>query len=152
MNHKTLVFCFLVFISTSLISQPTNKLKERIRTLKKVKLIEILDLTEEKSEKLMIKYNSFQSKIDEQNNEIDKTIQELENVSAGKNAKVEIVKSKTNSLLKLQNDLLITLQERDKEIKAILTDIEFAKYLVFERKFANELRKSLMRLNKKRFE
>jgi hypothetical protein len=133
-------------------AEPTNRLKERIKTLKKVKLIEILDLSEDKSEKFMIKYNIYQSKIDSKNTEVDNAIQELENVASNKNAKIEIIKLKTNLLQKVQNELVFTIQERDKEIKSILNEVEFAKYLIFERKFANELRKSLLRLNKKRFE
>lgn len=152
MNLKRIVFFIFIFTSFSMFAEPTNRLKERIKTLKKVKLIEILDLSEDKSEKFMIKYNIYQSKIDSKNTEVDNAIQELENVASIKNSKIEIIKLKTNLLQKVQNELVFTIQERDKEIKSILNEVEFAKYLVFERKFANELRKSLLRLNKKRFE
>ncbi len=152
LNHKTILICVLLFISINAFSQTTNRLKERIKTFKKIKLIDALDLSEEKSDKMMIKYNAYQIKIDEKNIELDKAVQELENVSSNKNSKIEIVKMKSNNLLKLQNELYLIIQERDKEMKAIFSDLEFAKYLVFERKFSYELRKSLMHLNKKRFE
>ncbi|MCX6147931.1 MAG: hypothetical protein NTW25_11895 [Candidatus Kapabacteria bacterium] len=146
------MFFILIFTSISMFAEPTNRLKERIKTLKKVKLIEILDLSEDKSEKFMIKYNTYQSKIDSKNMEVDNAIQELETVASNKNSKIEIIKLKTNLLQRVQNELVFIIQEKDKEIKSILNEVEFAKYLVFERKFANELRKSLLRLNKKRFE
>jgi hypothetical protein len=138
----------LVILSISISNAQPNKMVERIKTLKKIRMIDYLKLPEEKAEKFLIKYSAFASRTEDKNKEIEEAIDNLnEHVS---NKAIAEIKSSTAKVEKLQAELLSIEQEKNQAFKQMLTETEFAKYLIFEKKFATELRKNILKLRERR--
>lgn len=118
--------------------------KERIATLKKVKLLEKLELDEKVADKFLVKYSSMESKIEELKSKIGNAVSELTELIAKDASKDDIVKI-TNELQKLQKDFSDLLFQTQQEMKSLLNEIQFAKYLVFEHQFREQVQKIIMK-------
>ena len=110
--------------------------------IKKMKLIDILGLDDAKAEKFLLKYNSYESKIEENHKKIQIATKELDNAIAknnnSKDSSNEIV-VKTSNLLNLQEEANKLNLEKLRGMKSVLTDLEYAKFVRFENKFVREL-------------
>jgi len=140
MNCKIFLIALLfVFAFASLVNAQGKaiKTKERIDMIKKMKLIDILELDDDKAEKFLLKYNSYDKKIEENRKKIRTTTNELESAIT-KNNSNEIV-AKTNDLLKLQEELNKLTLEKLRGMKSVLSDVEYAKFVNFENKFVRKL-------------
>jgi len=118
--------------------------KERIATLKKVKLLEQLELDEKIADKVLVKYNSMETNIEENKAKIGNAVSELNELIAKDATKDEIVK-KTNELQKLQKDFSDLLFQTQQEMKSLLNEVQFAKFLVFEHHFREQVQKMIMK-------
>jgi len=112
------------------------KTKERMDAIKKMKLIEVLELNDEKAEKFLLKYNSYEKRIEENRRKMRAAVRELEDAIA-KNS--NDITAKTNQLLTLQEEFNRLNLEKLRGMKSELTDIEYAKFVNFENKFVREL-------------
>jgi len=141
MNNKifNIFFVALFFAFASLVNAQSKatKTKERMDVIKKMKLIDILGLDDDKAEKFFLKYNSYDKKIEENRKKMQIAMRELETAIA-KNNSNEIV-TKTNDLLNLQEELNKLTLEKLRGMKSVLSDIEYAKFVNFENKFVREL-------------
>lgn len=145
---KKLVFSLLILaMSMSLNSQP-HKAKERISMLKKIKLIEILDLDEKESDKLIVKYSAWEDKIEEQMKNFDDAEDKLR--KAIKSDKVDDIKKQSDNFIKARTNIIKIVDERDNDMKSLLTEVQFAKYLIFEKKFRKELGEQIMKKRRDR--
>ena len=131
----------------SLYSQP-HKAKERISMLKKIKLIEILDMEEKESDKLIVKYSAWEDKIEEQMKNFDEAEENLR--KAIKSDKLDEIKKQSDNFIKTRTNIMKIAEDRDKDMKTILSDIQFAKYLIFEKKFRKELGEQIMKKRRDR--
>lgn len=144
-NWKCLFATFVALISSAaiLIAQPPFHARERISEFKKIKLLEILDLDEQASEKFLAKYNSAEKIITEKLEKVQDAMLDLEYALRKKSGKEEITKN-TQKVMDAQRDLLNTMFEQQKEIRTVLNEEQFAKYLLFENKFRGELQRLLI--------
>lgn len=118
------------------------KAKERIEQLKKIRLIDILDLDENSAEKFFARYKQYQKKVEESLSNLREAVADLENS----------VRSKTNKDYTRKADLVIDKQaelanaisEKLRAMKSILTEEQYAKFIVFESNFAAQLQKMIM--------
>lgn len=133
----------LMYSATILIAQPPFHARERISEFKKIKLLEILDLDEQTSEKFLAKYNSAEKIIAEKLEKVQDAMLDLEYALRKKSGKEEIAKN-SQKVMDAQHDLLNTMFEQQKDIKRILNEEQFAKYLLFENRFRNELQRLLI--------
>jgi len=116
---------------------------ERINTYKKIKLLEILDLKEGQSDKFLIvysKYDKIERKLQE---EVREATDDLEKAIRGENEGE--VKKLLKELVDKKKELLDNMLERHEEFKKMLTEIQFAKYIVFNEKFKHELGRRLLK-------
>lgn len=143
---RSVIIFILIFITWSTIevnAQPAFKAKERIRQMKKMKLLDILVLTEEEADKFIVKYNSWENKTEAQREEIDKISDEL--FEAIKNeAKDDEFQKLSAKLLSAQEKFFSIQMEKFKAMRDILSPANYAKYLVFEDRFIKELGKRMM--------
>ncbi len=145
-NSIIVLFLMIAFTSSYAFAQPVNseKATQRIMAMKKVKLLEILNLSEDKADKFLVKYNASENKVMSLSEQIDNATNELRQVLDAKTAKVSEIKQKTDAILKLQDELYSAMTEKVKGMQSILSEEEFAKYILFERKFSDELRRHIM--------
>ena len=144
---------FLILFSSSVVfsQNPQNmppKAIERINSLKKVKLLEVLELKEDEADKFLVKYNGYEKDIQDKMKALeDKTI----DLHQALNSKSKDLEKITNDYIALKSDLDNTVNKKLSDLKNYLTPEQYAKYLLFERNFHEELRKSVMRqMNQRR--
>lgn len=144
---KKLVLNFLInliifYISFSyLIAQPFENERplEKFRIMKKVKLLEELNLNESESEKFLIKYNSAENLIIEKQENFKKALDDLELAMKNKKSEKEILEL-TNKVVDAHNELLKARAKKIEEVKKVLNNEQFAKFLVFEKNFMEQIR------------
>jgi hypothetical protein len=128
--------------------RPNPKTMEKISMMKKMKLLEVLDLKEDETDKFITKYNAMEKSVQEKHQQLEKVMRNI-----GKSIKDDDFKN----IDKLTDDYLKKKKEMDEAIdneiiavKQLLPKEKFAKYLLFERRFQEELRKAVMKRMEKR--
>lgn len=147
---KTAIIFIVIAITINYsYSQPANKAKERIAMMKKMKLLEILNLDEQAAEKFLIKYTAYEKKVDEQRLAVDAAADELAE-AVKKDASKDDIANLTDKLINNQVKLNDVFLEKLRAFKTVLEPKEYAKFLVFESKFMKELQKILLNMMKNR--
>ncbi|MFH1049749.1 MAG: hypothetical protein V1779_02325 [bacterium] len=138
------ILLFMLIPSTDMDAQPPGKPKERIKQIKKMKLLEVLRLSEEEADKFLVKYTSWENKIEDQKDLVDKISDDLLNALKD-DASIEDIKKLSQRLLSEQEKFGMMQIDKMKAMKEILDDKNYAKYLVFEDRFFKELSEMMMR-------
>jgi hypothetical protein len=139
-----LAFCFaLMFVTTSASAQMNENVKQRIMDFKVMKLIEILNLSGEASDKFMARYRDSQLKVDEAKRQLDLASGDLQNLIKFKGKPDELTQ-KTDAAIRAQQNYFSTLIERVNSLKPLLNQEQFAKLVAFEIKFPELLQKFMM--------
>lgn len=133
----------LFVLASNSYSQPAFRAKERIFEFKKMKLLEVLELDEKTSDKFLSKYTSAERIIREKLDKLEEATLDLEYLIRKKSSKDEIAKQ-TQKVMDLQRDLLNTMFDQQKEFKSILSEEQFAKYILFETRFRERLQKAII--------
>ncbi len=116
---------------------------QKLAEFKKLKLLEVLDLDEKTSEKFLAKYNATEKVIQEQHKNVEDAILDLEYMIRKKVGKDELAKQ-SQKVMDAQKNLVNALMEQQKEIKTVLNEEQFAKFLVFENRFRKELQRFII--------
>ena len=115
--------------------------KAKIEQLKKLKLIEKLDLDDATAEKFFMRYNGGQKKVEEARKALDEATNELDKAKASGNN--ERIKQLTEQMLQKHKNSQDATNEMLKSIRGVLSEKQYAEFLVFEAKFPEILRKSI---------
>jgi site-specific recombinase len=142
---KYLITTFLVFIAFSSFAQQRLQMREhqrdRIEQLKKIKLMEALNLNEDESIRFFFRYNEFHKQIREFQLNKEKVIDELQDLVRG--GEKEFSDKKYDELIKtfsaVENEADKFKSKFFKSLEEILPKYKIAKLIVFEREFAREL-------------
>lgn len=142
------VFSFLS--STEAFSQrKAHRARERMQMVKKMKLLETLNLNEEESEKFLVKYSFYENKISDNINQIRSETAKLEEM-INSEKKVADLKSKADIIAKLRLENNNLLAERYAEISKILSEENYAKFVLFEETFFHRLNSAIGEERRKR--
>ena len=150
--YHILIFCLL--LSTLSFSQEQKRRDpmedSKIQQLEKIKLIEALDLSEESSIRFFARRNEFSKEVDQLEEKSDKLLVEMENTFKDSD------KNKEAAQKKLLDDFIKTrtkIETQRSKFLASLTDIlsteQICKYVVFEKRFRDEIRRVLINKRKK---
>ena len=110
--------------------------------MKKVKLLEVLQLSEAEADKFLVKYNSYESDIQKKMKAFEDKSRELQQTLSTKSKDLDKI---SNEYIALKKELDNAVNQKLMDMKNYLTSEQYAKYLLFERNFQEELRKSVMR-------
>ena len=140
-----LLSLFMFFSITSLHGQNPEKMRERLKTYKKIMLMEKLNLNEEQSIKFFSRYAEHEGFIIKAKFELDEAIDMLDQgVESGKgdNEKaIQLVFEKDIALKKV-------IIERIKSMKSVLSEKQFGKYVVIEYKLLDDIKKAMKKRRK----
>jgi seryl-tRNA synthetase len=148
---KNLYLLTIIFLSLSFIafSQPDRnkflKQRNKIHQLEKLKLIEVLDMDENTSIKFFARRNEMQNEIESLQDKEDEILSKLE----------ETIKSDEKNNETTQRQLINDLQNVKDKIESakkhfinslndILSTEKIVKYIVFEQKFRDEIRRIIL--------
>lgn len=144
---RSVIFTLILFTflsATTAYSQPPEKARERVKQMKKMKLLDILNLSEEEGDKFIVKYSSWENKVEDQRVAVDKVSDELLNAIKD-DASNEDLQKMSQKLLAEQEKFFALQIDKLKAMKEILDDKKYAKYLVFEDRFIKELTQMMMK-------
>jgi len=138
----SLLVLIVLSFTFSVNAQPPERMGERMQALKKIKLLEILDLKEEESDKFLIKYNALEKNIKEKQDQLKDVSDDLEDALRDNKDDKELAEL-SSKVLKSHKDFQDAVSKRFTEMKEVLTEKQFAKYLVFEKKFLDKVKEIL---------
>lgn len=137
-----ILFCYNPSVAQS------QKVKERLDIIKKMKLMDALELDDKTEEKVLQAYSDWENKIETQNDKLTDAAKDLNNALNKSNSDKTILKL-TDDYMKLQAQLQAMIVDKNKEIRKIVGARNFAKFIVFEHFFNIELRKMIFQKIKK---
>jgi len=143
-----ILFAFLCSFNYSTAYPQNNQIKDKINQLKKIKLIDILRLDENNVDKFFARYGEQERKVEEQRLQLKNTINQLEQAIHNNAAEKEIQQLIQNIHHK-DIALVNAMIEKQKALKSLLDDQQYAKLIVFEHQFMTKLQKALIDKKKK---
>jgi hypothetical protein len=120
------------------------KAKQRITQLKKLKMIELLDMNEQTAEKFLMRYNTEQKKVDDALKALNTTMADMDNALQDPKKSPEAFKQLNDQTLEKQVQMQSAVTERLRNLRPILDERQYAKFLLFEAKFQEQVRKTLL--------
>ncbi len=141
---KVFLFAFMIAFTTMNLSAQgmPPRAMERIQSLKKVKLLEVLDLNEAEADKFIVKFNELEKNVTEKFKALDKATDELR--KAVQDEDYKNIDKLNADYLKANDELTKAVQAKFESMSKILSKENFAKYILFERRFQEEVRKQIM--------
>lgn len=145
---KLLYFLIPIMLFTTVASFPQHdrekmmKQKSKLHQLEKIKLIEALNLDEETSLRFFSRRNEMQQEVDLLENKVDDILKNLgESLNANEKTAGKTQKQLINELLNVKTKIEKVKGQFITSLSDILTTEQIAKYIVFEQKFREEIRK-----------
>jgi Spy/CpxP family protein refolding chaperone len=115
---------------------------ERLQQFKKLRLMETLNLNEEESIKFFARYNKFEEELRDLEQQRNSILDDMENLIKHEE-KEEAYKKDFDDLLALGQKLVEARTRFYKDARTMLTPVQTAKLLVFERNFNRDLREAI---------
>lgn len=138
----SLLIVFLLFVQADSFTQQRHQRmqegRDRLETLRQVKMIEALNLDEETAVRLSIFYKRHQDKIRDLHQEIDSLIDELE-AAIDENKPENVLRQIQSDINEKRNAIHEHRLNLYREIEGILTPRQVAKLIVFERNFNRDM-------------
>lgn len=145
---KSFVLFSIFIVSINLFAQRwemRENQRKRLEELKKIKLIETLDLNEDESVKFFALYNAHQKKVQSIQREREKIMDQLERLTQNESKfNLKIFEDFEKRLNELDQELFRNRQEFHSSLKNVLTPFKIAKFYVFERRFIKEVNRLIM--------
>lgn len=149
---KMLVFLFISVVlfqaGGELSAQPGPQSIKRIQQVKKMKLLDELNLDEKTADRFLIKYSAWEDKVNEKKEAIDIARKELD-LAVQKKEDKSALTQKSNKFLEAMAEMGKTLQDKNIDMRNVLTEEQYAKFLIFEDRFMHDLQKTMFRMMKK---
>jgi hypothetical protein len=124
---------------------------QKIEELEKIKLLEVLNLDEATSAKFFTRRNQNRIKVFDKLDKVDSVRQSIESeIKRGKNKDISRIQKLNGDFCNLSMDVEKERIGFIKSLSDILTPDQIGKYIVFERKFRDEIRDMLMKEKIKR--
>lgn len=144
---QLIIFAFIIFTGV-LYAQQLERHHKKIDELEKIKLLEALDLDEEAAIRFFTRRSEHKAKMRKLNIEAENLLAKLDDIIKAEADESEIKKISGEYIASEKN----IMQERERfltSLNDVLTAEQAAKFIIFERKFKEEIRNILMRERKK---
>ncbi len=120
-------------------AEPQNPAFRKLQQFKKLQLIEYLDLDDQVAEKFFVVYNRSQKQVEAQRKKIRQLTARLN--EAVRLHDTEMVRKYNSELVQAHRELNRTIERSLTEIRQVLGEEKFAKFLIFESRFREALKK-----------
>lgn len=133
----------MLMISVPSFGQQIEKARERIEAFKKMRMLEVLELSGDTADKFILRYNDFDNHLKERVTKYEKAVDELENSIINQMGD-KIITEKSQNVLAAQRNIHKLIEERSTYFQDFLTTEQIGRYLVFEKRFEDRLREMLV--------
>lgn len=138
------VFLSILLASASLHAQTRNpKMLQKIEELRKIKLLDVLDLEGEQVEKFFAIYNKHQHSLIKNRTDIELAAKSINSMLESGAADGKLAQE-TEALRKAIRDRSKVLEARFDDVKSVLSPKQYAAYVVFETQFQEELQRKII--------
>lgn len=145
----SIILLLSVVINSQTFEDRKHKNRTKLEQLEKVKLIEALDLSEESAVRFYARRNDFKKEIDELDNKSDDVFNELEKTLDSSDKNIEALQKKLiNEHINFREKTELKKKQFIESLSDILTIEQISKYIIFERKFRDEIRNVLFKRRK----
>ncbi|MFP4368906.1 MAG: hypothetical protein ACLFR2_04940 [Candidatus Kapaibacterium sp.] len=140
------ISCFLIVLfllpEVSNAVPPRDRIMENLMQIKKVKMLDFMDMEREKADKFLLLFNDYEDRTMELEDKLEDLIREsrISNMT-DKNDKA--LKKNASKIVEYRKKLDDLLKERHEAFLELLGEEGFAKYTVFEKVFDRELKRML---------
>ncbi len=139
-----------LLLFTSTVAQmhdgPRHHMREKLEQLEKIKLIETLNMDEETTLRFFSRRSKLQMKVNEIKERGENNFQQLDKMlKSGKSYTDEELRSLIDETKSIPMQIEKTRLEFISSLNDLLTSEQIASFILFERKFKEELRNVLMR-------
>lgn len=117
-------------------------MQQRIEDVRKMKLIDLLQLKDDQVEKFFVLYNSTHQVVLQRLRDMNAAADRLKRMSRDNDAGLQ---QQIDALQKATKDLHAAVEQRNSRMKDVLTLQQYGTYLAFEAKFQEELAKVLLK-------
>lgn len=117
-------------------------MQQRIEDVRKMKLIDLLQLKDDQVEKFFVLYNSTHQLVLQRLRDMNAAADKLKRMSRDNDAGLQ---QQIDALQKATKDLHAAVEQRNSRMKDVLTLQQYGTYLAFEAKFQEELAKVLLK-------
>lgn len=124
--------------------EPHDRVRQRIEDVRKMKLIDILDLRGEQVEKFFGSYNTLQRAVFDAKDAVNNASRTLHEALQDKVSDAD-VQAKTTALLSAMKAFDAAVEMRNTTVQSLLSTTQYAKYVLFEARFVDELSKMIMK-------
>lgn len=121
---------------------PRERVQQRIEDVRKMKLIDILQLHDEQVEKFFAAYNPLQKTVLSTHKAINDVSEDLHRAVRNDEANLQPRVDALTNAVKAHH---AAIEKRNHDLKPVLSDKQYAAYLVFEAKFVEELSRLLLK-------
>lgn len=126
-----------------------QKNRDKLEQLEKVKLIEALDLSEESAVRFFARRNDFKKELEELENKSIEVFGDLEKTLDSSDKSSEALQKKLiNEYISLREKTELRKKVFINSLNDLLTVEQISKYIIFERKFRDEIRNLLFKRRK----
>jgi len=133
--------------------KPPHHMRDKLIQLEKIKLIESLEMDEETTLRFFSRRNELQNKIDKLTERAGKIITQMENIfKADEDYNEAELKSLIEEANTINTEIAQTRSDFINSLDDILTTEQIAKFIVFERRFKNELKRAMFKGKKHKIE
>jgi len=122
---------------------------QKIENMKKMKLLEYLDLNEDQADKFLVKYSAGSKAIMDNMKKADDLSDKLKDAMKDNSGSKEAV-ALADELMKAQKSIDDAKAQLMENMKSILPAEKFTKYIYFEANFQKEVMKRMMKNQQKR--
>jgi len=127
---------------------PREKMMQKIEDLRKVRLLDVLNLQGDQVEKFFFAYNKLQSNVIATRQDMMEKAKTLRN--AAKSADdTGLLTSKTDDTIAAMKTFEDAVNKRHKDLKPLLTSKQYATYIAFEAQFQEELTRLIVQRARK---
>lgn len=131
--------------------RPPHHMREKLKHLEKIKLIETLDMDEETTLRFFSRKNELEKKIDSFTEQAEQVINQMEIIfKAGKIYTEAELKSLINKVNTIHSEVEKEKSNFINSLDDIFTTEQIAKFIIFERRFKDELKKAMFKERKHR--
>jgi len=149
-----LVIMALMAMSVSVLAQeddaaPMSRedMQTRIEDVRKMKLIDLLQLKDEQVEKFFVLYNSTHSVVLQRLRDMNDAAEKLKRMSRDNDTGLQL---QIDAMQKATKDLHAAVEQRNARMRDVLSLQQYGTYLAFEAKFQDELAKVLIKRAKEK--
>ncbi len=127
--------------------QPTQTwrhARERLQQWKTLRLLQELGLDETRGTHVLLRYMAYNRRIDSLLQQLDNTAQQLATSLQHPTPSPEELQRWSQELLRQQQELFRTLHQRAEALRPLLTEEQFARYILFEYRFPQQVEQALL--------